>query len=310
VGIAFNQTGPVRPGATLNWVGQACPDWAFDFSAIGENLKHADCNGSGTVNYADTLAITQNYSLTHNKTEDEAGGSGPVLWVQAVQDTVGLDHGIDFTVNLATAGLPVDSLHGVSFTLTFDGWLAQQPGMYVHHDGNVLGAVGTNALSFQKASFIDGAIDVAISRTTGVNFNGFGPVAEGRIVTTDNLAGIQEMRIGVSNVTALTAHGLEVALGTMPDSVVIDPNRTGISESTIPGLRVAPNPSAGPIVLSMPTGNYQCTLLDATGRAVLTQRILGPRALVDPGQLASGTYTLHLVDATGRTASVLVLRAE
>ena len=310
VGIAFNQTGPVRPGATLNWVGQACPDWTFDFAAIGENLKHADCNGNGTVNFADTVAITQNYSLTHNKTEDEAGGTGPMLWVQAAQDTVGLDHGIDFTVHLATAAMPVDSLHGVSFTLTFDGWLAQQPGMFVNHDLNVLGAVGTNALSFQKASFIDGVIDVAISRTTGVNFNGFGPVATGRIVTTDNLAGVQEMRIGLSNVTALTAHGLEVALQTAADSVVIDPDKTGISESTIPDVMVAPNPSNGPIMLTIPAGNYLSMLMDATGRTVLSQRIIGPRAVIDPGQLASGTYTLRIVDASGRTASVLVLRAE
>lgn len=310
VGIAFNQTGPIRAGATLNWVGQPCADWAFDFSAISENLKHADCNGNGMVNYADTIAITQNYNLTHNKTEDEASGSGPMLWIQAIQDTVGLNQGIDFTVNLATATIPVDSLHGVSFTLTFDFPLAQQSGLYLHHDGNVLGAVGTNALSFQKASFIDGAIDVALSRTTGVNFNGFGPVATGRIVTTDNLAGIQEMHIGVSNVTALTAHGLEVVLQTAPDSVVIDPNKTGINETTDLGVVVAPNPSNGPIALTVPTGSYNCVLLDATGRLVHSQSIVGPRAVVDPGHLASGSYTLHLIDATGPTATVLIMRAE
>ncbi|MBK9026109.1 MAG: hypothetical protein IPL69_19735 [Saprospiraceae bacterium] len=28
-------------------------------------MKHADCDGDGTVNYADTLAVNQNYSLNH-----------------------------------------------------------------------------------------------------------------------------------------------------------------------------------------------------------------------------------------------------
>ena len=38
LGLAFNQT-EVRPAATLNWVGQPCPDWVFNFAQNNENLK-------------------------------------------------------------------------------------------------------------------------------------------------------------------------------------------------------------------------------------------------------------------------------
>ena len=301
VGIAFNQNGPVRPGATLNWVGQPCADWAFDFAAIGENLKHADCNGNGTVNFADTVAIAQNYNLTHNKTEALMGGNGPKLWVQAVQDTVGLEQGIDYTVYLAEASNPVDSIHGLAFTLTFDAWLAQLQGLRLQHTGNVLGAVGTNALSFQKTFFIDGAIDVAISRTTGVNFNGFGPVATGRIVTTDNLSGIHEMRIGVSNVTAVSALGYAIEMSTQADSVVIDPTKTGINDTDAEGQMVLwPNPATTEVVLTWPTAALrQIAITDALGRTKRVVSTTATRTTINVQGFASGLYHVQVVAGSG-----------
>ena len=41
----------------------------FNFAQNNENLKHADCDGNGVVNFDDTLAIDFNYLNTHNKFE-------------------------------------------------------------------------------------------------------------------------------------------------------------------------------------------------------------------------------------------------
>ncbi|MDQ3051585.1 MAG: hypothetical protein M3Q95_11915, partial [Bacteroidota bacterium] len=57
VGLGYNAAGPVRPGATNNWVAQPASDWAFQF-ANGANLKNADCNGDGIISNVDTVAIS------------------------------------------------------------------------------------------------------------------------------------------------------------------------------------------------------------------------------------------------------------
>jgi Secretion system C-terminal sorting domain/SprB repeat len=52
-----------RANASINWVAQPAIDWGTLVNAV--ETKHADCNGDGVVNGDDSLAIIQNYSLTH-----------------------------------------------------------------------------------------------------------------------------------------------------------------------------------------------------------------------------------------------------
>ncbi|MEO1451717.1 MAG: hypothetical protein AAFV07_19465, partial [Bacteroidota bacterium] len=77
IGVAFGLTGPPRANASLNWTGQPSVDWT-DTLPGGINFKHADTDGNGVVNTADTVAINLNYGLTHNKNEG-VQKAGPLL---------------------------------------------------------------------------------------------------------------------------------------------------------------------------------------------------------------------------------------
>ncbi|MGB1316779.1 MAG: PKD domain-containing protein, partial [Flavobacteriales bacterium] len=230
LGLAFGQTGPTRPAATINWVGQPAADWTFNFAANNVNLKHADCDGNGIVNFDDTLAIDFNYLNTHSKFEAPPAGGNPPIWIEATPDTVGLEHVIDIVVHLGTADQPVADLHGVAFSLTFDEALVQQQGMSLNFDNCVLGTAGADVLTFQKTMFLDGAIDIAVTRNTLIDFDGYGPIVHGRIVTTDNLSGYADLPIGVSGITALSAEEEDVLLSVIGDTVHIDPDKVGIVE--------------------------------------------------------------------------------
>ena len=46
LGIAYGETGAVRPSASLAWTPQYGPNWN-DTLPNGRDLKHADCNGDG-----------------------------------------------------------------------------------------------------------------------------------------------------------------------------------------------------------------------------------------------------------------------
>jgi len=263
------------------------------------NLKHADTDGNGTVNFADTIAISQNYGQTHGKTENALGGY-PMLWVEATPDTVGLSQAVNVTVHLADAAMPVDSLHGIAFTLTFEAALVTESGFSIDFSQNVLGTVGTDVLTLQQPFFANGEVDVAISRTTLQNFSGHGPLMTARIVTTDNLSGYNALHIGLSGITAITATEAEVLLATSPDTVIIDPDHVGVSDLLGPEFSIYPNPSTGIFQLEGLQGNVMVEVMDATGRTVSVQSNNGNnRMMMDLSAVPSGIYLLRASNAAG-----------
>jgi hypothetical protein len=295
LGLAFDQTGPVRPDASLAWEGQPAPDWNFNFSQNNVNLKHADCDGNGVVNFADTIAISLNYGQTHGKAENGPEGNFPALWVEAVPDTVGESQAVNITVHLGTASQPVDSLHGIAFTLTWDETLVTADGLHIDFTDNVLGAVGSDVLTLQMPFPADGQADLAISRTTLENFSGYGPLVNARIVTTDNLSGIHELRIVVSGITAITANEFPVELASVPDTVIIDPDHVGIGEAFGSGLRAYPNPNNGMLIVEGVPSGATVSILDLMGRTVdtFTSGSSGSTRL-DMTALPNGIYLLRV----------------
>lgn len=294
LGLAFNQTGPTRPAATLNWVGQPCPDWTFNFAVNNVNLKHADCDGNGIVNFDDTLAIDFNYLNTHNKFEAAPAGGNPPIWIEATPDTVGLEQAIDVVVHLGTAAEPVTDFHGVAFSLTFDETLVQTQGLSIDFDNCVLGTAGVDVLTFQETMFLDGVIDIAVTRNTLVDFQGYGPIVHARIVTTDNLSGYADLPIGVSAITALSSMEEEVLLSAIPDTVVIDPNKVGIVEPEQLDVSVYPNPSNGMVTVDGITEQTKVSVMNSIGQAVFRTSLESDKTRLDLSHLNNGIYILKL----------------
>ena len=295
LGLAFNQTGPNRPAATLNWVGQPCPDWTFDFALNNVNLKHADCDGNGIINFDDTLAIDFNYQNTHNKFEGVSADGTPPIWVEASPDTVGLEQAIDIVIHLGTDAQPVDSLHGVAFSLTFDETKLTSNGLSIDYDNCVLGTAGNDVLTFQKNLFNDGMIDFAISRNTLQNFQGYGPIVHARIVTTDNLSGVHAVRFGISGVVALTASENEVELAAIPDTVIIDPTKVGIEENALANVLIYPNPATDILNISGLEGTGSIMVFNAVGQEMMIVPFNNSeRMKLNLSELVSGVYFVQI----------------
>jgi PKD repeat protein len=295
LGLAFNQAGPVRPAATINWIGQPCPAWTFNFAVNNVNLKHADCDGNGIINFNDTLAINFNYLNTHNKFENANAGGNPPIWVEATPDTVGLEQYIDIVVHVGTAAQPVDSLHGVAFSLTFNQSYLTENGFTIDFDNCVLGTAGTDVLAFQKNLFNDGMIDLAVSRTSLQNFQGYGPVAHARIVTTDNLSGIHELPIGISGVVALSNAETPVELTAIGDVVIIDPSKVGVQESEMSSLLIYPNPASDVLNLNGLEGEGTISVHNALGQVLITTSFAGTdRKQIGLAELNTGVYFIRI----------------
>jgi PKD repeat protein len=307
LGLSFGYSDFERPQASLDWTGQPSLDWNMFISGVNANPKHADTDGNGVVNFADTIAISQNYGQTHGKTENALAGSYPALWVEAVQDTVAPGQGIHATVHLGSASQPVDSLHGIAFTLTFNDMLVDDAAFSIDFSGNALGTVGSDVMTLQKLFLPDGEVDVAVTRTTRQNWGGYGPLATFHIVTTDNLSGIHELRIGVSGITAITAREFPVELASVPDTVIIDPDHVGIGEAFGSSLRVWPNPGSGIFRIEGLHGAELVEVMDATGRSISRRATNDPDALsIDLSEQPDGLYLLRLTGRDGVAVRRLV----
>lgn len=308
VGLAFAQTGPTRPAATNDWVGQPADDWIFNFSYNDVNLKHADCDGNGIINFDDTLAIDLNYGLTHNKTETELAGGEPELWVEAMPDTAGLEEAVNVSIYMAKSDLVVDSIHGLSFSIVWDETLTMPNDAQVNFAQSIFGTQGVDLLTFTKPFLSEGRVDIAITRMDGINLDGHGLLCQFRIVTIDNLSGIEYLPIGLENVTALTSSEDSIGFVLTDDVVVIDPTRTDVRENVMDQIQIYPNPTRGKVVVVNEGNQVQLQVMDSRGR-IVTESIVAQndRHELDLTGMESGMYHLRMSSQEGVHYSKLKL---
>ncbi len=172
--IATGDTGAVRNNASLNWTAQPCHNWSNSFPS-GINHKHADTDGNGIVNINDTLAITQNYNLTHPAKPllNYYNNSLPDLKIVIENDTVSSDSLITLKIFAGDSLFPIDSIYGIKFSVLFNPALIDTTMVYYDFSQSGLGMLHSDLESFQKSSFTSGKIDIALCRTNHTDTTNF-----------------------------------------------------------------------------------------------------------------------------------------
>lgn len=292
IGLAYNYAGYTRQNATLGWTPQPAADWGITLTT-GADAKYADCNGDGVVDNNDTTAISLNYGNTHpfRLAAPEILTTNPNIYLVANADSVGLQTLITVDVMMGTSAMPIDSIYGVAFTLSFDPSLVDSTMTSMDFTGSWIGTAGVNMLPFWKGMHAAGNVDVAVVGTDHQNrIGGQGKIATLRIVTTDNLSGLSVLPVNISNVNALRLSGNTIQLNPVGDSIVVDP--TGIRTIDIGKLvSLYPNPAASSATLVMPASiNGTIHIVDLTGRNIMS--IDQPSAIthIDLSQVPAGMY--------------------
>ena len=303
IGLGYGFTGPVRPSASISWTGQPAQDWN-DTLPNGINLKYTDCNGDGLIDYSDTIAITQNYGLTHNYRLMEPVNilSNPNLYLVASMDSAGPQTAVNIDIMLGSAAIPVDSIYGLAYTLTFDPTLIDTNLSYISYSGSWMGTVGTDMIPFSKYFNASGFVDAAVTRIDHVNRAGYGKIGTFRIVTTDNLSGITPLDIDVTNVTAITARMAMLNVNTLGDTIVLDSSlTTGLAHHEIERMiTLYPNPANSSVTFAMPSNTVnEMIISDMTGRAIIRIAHPAPYTSVDLSKLATGMYHVTMRTSQG-----------
>lgn len=319
IGLAYGDTGAVRPNATLNWSGQTAPLWDSAF-VNGTNHVHADCNGDGLVNAADTIAIQQNYGLTHSKTHGLLTGTDndPILAIESIGGALGNGSQVRLTVRLGTPQQPADSVYGIAWSIHYDPNLVDSASVVVDFDSCWLGKVGQNLLTLSRHLHQSGRIDLAITRTDHQPISGEGVISRIGIVVIDNISG---KRPGDTVITLLPVFPT--------DASMIDPQGkpmplrgqgmglhilSVLPEPSLPPgqqIGVFPNPTRDmTYVQTAHDGGASLTLTDLSGREVMARTFAaGAYKRLDLSALGDGIYILKVTNASGEF-HVVVCKAE
>jgi len=297
LGLAFNDNGPVRPSASLNWTAQPCPDWTNSFTS-GINHKHADCDGNGTVDFADTSAIIQNYGLNHPLRLMPLSMVGiPDLIVTSSTDTVGTSTQMYFDISLGTPSAPADSIYGLAFRLYYDPSLIDTNSVSVTYPGCMFGTNGTDMVTVNRNWSTPGYVDIALSRINQLNLAGNGPVARVTVVTTDNVSGKVTLYATPADVEAVSAMGAPITINPIGDSVIIDPFLTGIANPDALQFSIRPVPVHERLYITFgETLPDEMVVTDLAGRVVMHFKPESQSESIQVNLLTPGAYMLKAVN--------------
>ncbi len=254
VGSAFGQTGTARSVPGNTWAAAASTDWATQ-SFYLVNSKHADCDGNGTVDAADTTAIALNYGLSHPfrsslqvVTVENAAAVKPLTVLPSLATVnEGQNFRLDFQVG--ASGNTVDSLYAIGFTLDYPAHLFQPASTSM---GLASSVTGSNLLHLVKPA--SQTIDLAVTRRDQQNALAVsGNVFSLNLKAKQTLPADTTVQFNLSNIKALTKSGYVVQLAPTPASVTFKKAvASGIqSQSAGSDILLFPNPSHDKLTVSL-----------------------------------------------------------
>lgn len=320
IGLAYSTSGPVRPSASLAWVGQVAPNWT-DTLTGAVNYKHIDTNGDGVIDDNDTTAIIQNYGMAHaiGQWKPRGGAGDPDLYFTLTTDTLQPNTPFTADLELGTPSTPADDVYGLAYTVWFnEETLDSASGVYLDFSNSWIGTEGTDMITIQHLTWQQGQLDVAMVRIDGSTVSGWGPIGACHAVTTDNLSGksnkatvSETLTLDLSHVTIINNLGEDIPVNVFADSVVVMDTATSIG--VVPNWHYEVNafPVPSKDKLTITTGSYKAdkiALYNAIGGVVYLQESINNNRLeIDLENWPNGVYFLEVEVAGQRVNRRIVV---
>lgn len=308
VGLAYADTGSVRVGASLAWVGQTAVDWTN--SLFGVNNKHVDCNGDGVINSDDTLAILLNYGQTHLREVPQLSNiNDPELYIQLALDTASVGDTLHFLVGLGTAIHPADSVYGVAFTINYESAVVDSGSVVMHYDSCWMGIPNLDLINLQRDNYTNGKIDCALTGIDHLNRSGYGQIGILSVDMKDDLSGrdsiFKTLHLNYSNVRILDKDGNSRQVNIVNDSIVIGQDVTGIHHLQLLENKIvlAPNPAQENVLIDFTRMNgivNKISVYNALGEEVFAQKIdTELKIQIQTQKFQTGIYSVKIQSSKG-----------
>jgi hypothetical protein len=316
LGLTAGATGPARVNASLEWFPQYVTNWA-DTVVIGVNYKHADTDGNGIVDIHDTLAIIQNYGLTHNYSGRSA--SEPQLEQQSHRgmldlfvnnDEILLFDGkhIEVPVHLGSADKPIDNLYGFRFSVQADAGIIQPENVKLDYSTSWLGEPESNLWAMRKNFDESGITDFGVTLNDHAPKSGYGQVALLKFTLVNELLPGEsiDVELGFGNFMAYGYNLDPIELFTGFFTLTVTNNLVQLGEySRRDAAKIYPNPSDGIIYISGHQAGDMIRIYDSSGRLVMQTMAASPQLQLLLER--AGVYIIEIQTANGIEQTKLIV---
>lgn len=315
IGLKYGTIGFARTAADINWEEHQADLW-YDSLPNGTDSRYIDCDGNGTINADDTLAIVQNFGLTHSKNDEQKPwrASAPALLVDLIPDTTRAGDTMYANLYLGDASINATNVYGLAFTLNYDVNVIDTALTQMQFGNSWLGTA-TDKIHIAK-DLKQGQIKCAVTRIDHTNRSGSGQIAQAKfVITTDNINGkdlaYYGMRVWVTDLVVIDNDGLELEVNEGQDSTEVEFEPLSVSNMPLAdgSLKIQPNPANNMVQVNVTREvvGGSIKLMDMQGRSLFETPVTSTVLKLETTELANGIYLVQLSNGHGKLTKRLIV---
>ena len=292
LGLHYTLTGTPRALTSNVWQSYYSSNWSGTITN-GKNVNHSNCNGDGIINDDDTLAIYNNYSLTHAFKPTQST-TNPQLTIVPDQSLVAKGTWGTSSIYLADATTPINTINGLAFTVNFDNTLIDPNSIYIVYNNSFIDVSHQN-LYFRKTVFSNGKIYTATTHTVNNNISGFGKIATLHYKILSSLNTDQVFNIGLTNANQSNALGAITPLTAGTTTLMAIGASVGLEENSfINSISISPNPTNGLVNLKSKLAIEKIEVINITGQLIINESVYTNNHILHLEGLVNGIYFLNI----------------
>ncbi|MBK7966149.1 MAG: T9SS type A sorting domain-containing protein [Bacteroidetes bacterium] len=296
VGLGNTSTGAPRDSISNYYAANYTVNWSSNFpNAV--NFNNADCNGDSTINADDTLAIVQNYGISHPAVAPiNAPLPLALLGTKLTLDLPGLlSPGVAYTVPIVIGDSVLNNLemHGLAFSLLYDTSFIDASTVDIQF-GSSWFALPGQSINFKRNFSSLGKIDFAMTRFNGVDALGGGRIAWLKFTVKNNVSGNTNFQF--EQILAVNSQMKEIVIlsGNFPIGTTVSIDEfISLSDQSV----LYPNPATEfiSLILPDPTPIIHAEIFSIYGTLVLAEypQAGTPRLEMNIKSLKPGVYFLR-----------------
>jgi hypothetical protein len=306
--VAYNDSGSPRINPNINWTPQYANNWANSFNS-GGNHKHADCDGNGTVQIIDAIAIAQNFNLSHPKNASVKNAS---KIASSVYDPTINFGNAGYTGTGSSVSVPVSIGDATKKVLGSNAVLFKIDANPAIIDGTTLSfmpnaGIISNANDIVVTQYKDAAsadLYVAFVKKNNGIFSGFGNMGTLNFTIKSNASlGSTNLSVSQPELYAPNMYPQPVKSGPVKVLNVVLGLQKSVTEKS---LQIAPNPFQNTLSVKSDKAISNYKIVDVTGKVIIQKSVNTNTLEINTDNLNAGIYFIEVISNGQKSVEKLV----
>lgn len=300
--LAGGDTGPARQTQGINFTAHDADEWNEYVLSNTVDKKHLDCDGNGTIQWADLSAVDLNYNSMHDGTNALRVDGAPSVRL-VFQDQYNINEQNNTVVGYIVVDNPetsedIEALYGILFSIEYDNTFIEEGSLNINYIDDAWLGSSLEVAPLYKDFYDNEQMDLAFTRGDQMSVSGSGVIATVSFIIEDNLIGYTndyDIPLNVTNVYAHDHLAEEVMFN--GESTEVHISIVSSNDNILPEeyIDIYPNPTSGKLVIdTRDLKGESVSLYNALGQLVLEENIQSQQTVLDLDNMSKGIYFLNV----------------